>query len=208
MHAIIDHIVFTAPTLQDGIASIEEQLGVRPVEGGQHPQWGTCNALLGLGEGMYLEVIARDPSLPVPTNGVPKVFTSSSRPRLTTWAARSSNLEKLHLIAERARIRIGQVIGGSRTRADGQHLRWKLTDPFESVLHGVIPFFIDWGESDHPSSSLPLGGNLRELIVRHPVPGEASSVLADLGVEVPVRPGSEPGLIAIIDTPRGEVVLQ
>ena len=208
MDAVIDHIVYTAPTLQEGIARVEEQLGVRPVEGGQHPQWGTCNALLALGDETYLEVIARDPSLPLPSHGMPKIFTSTQQPRLATWAAKGRNLDKLRTIAERARINLGKVIGGSRTRADGQHLSWKLTDPFETILHGVVPFFIDWGESDHPSRSLPSGGILRELIVRHPVPGEASSVLADLGVELSVQPGSEPGLMAIIDTPKGEVVLQ
>lgn len=208
MDAVIDHIVYTAPTLQEGIARVEQQLGVRPVEGGQHPQWGTCNALLALGDEIYLEVIARDPSLPMPTQGIPKAFTSARQPRLATWAAKSRDLDKLQVIAERSRIKLGKVIAGSRTRADGERLCWQLTDPFETILHGVVPFFIDWGDSDHPSRSLPSGGVLRELIVQHPAPGEAAGVLADLGVELAVRPGSEPGLIAIIDTPNGEVVLQ
>ncbi|MCH2160559.1 MAG: VOC family protein [Phycisphaerales bacterium] len=207
MEAVIDHLVFTAPSLEEGMSRIEEELGVRPVKGGQHPQWGTCNALLGLGEGMYLEVIARDPSLPEPEQGVPKIFAGGTQPRLATWAARSRNLERIRTIAGRARITLGEVIGGSRMRPDGEPLHWQLTDPFTSILHGVVPFFIDWGDSVHPSGLLPSGGKLRQLIVKHPFPGEASSVLADLGVEVAVHPSSQPGLMAVIDSPRGEVVL-
>ncbi len=33
----IDHLVFTAPTLEQGMDRIESLLGVRPVIGGRHP---------------------------------------------------------------------------------------------------------------------------------------------------------------------------
>ena len=208
MLARIDHLVYTAPTLETGIDAIEDILGVRPIEGGRHPQWGTCNALLGLGPGQYLEVIARDPDLPEPAAGPPEVFTTDGAPRLSTWAAKGTDLDQLRQMAARARIELGEVVDGMRRHSSGREFRWQLTDPFIRILHGIVPFFIDWGDSPHPSSLIPPAGTLQKLVLKHPDPSVVSSVLADLGVELEVLPGSSPGLMATIDTPQGMVVLE
>ena len=50
----IDHLVYTAPSLGEGIAEIESIFGITPVIGGQHPQYSTHNALLSLGDSTYL----------------------------------------------------------------------------------------------------------------------------------------------------------
>ena len=208
MLARIDHLVYTAPTLQTGIDAMEDLLGVRPVEGGRHPQWGTCNALLGLGPGRYLEVIARDPDLPEPSAGPPRVFTTHDASRLSTWAAKGTNLTQLRHMAARARIELGEVVDGMRRHSSGREFRWQLTNPFTHIFDGIVPFFIDWGDSPHPSSLIPPVGTLQKLVLKHPEPSGVSRVLADLGVELDVVPGSSPGLMATIETPRGMVVLE
>jgi Glyoxalase-like domain len=53
----IDHIVFGCSDLERGMDEIEQLLGIRPVPGGRHIQFGTHNALLSLGPATYLEVI-------------------------------------------------------------------------------------------------------------------------------------------------------
>lgn len=208
MLARIDHLVYTASTLDQGMDAMEELLGVRPVEGGRHPQWGTCNALLGLGPGQYLEVIAQDPDLPQLPSGPPQVFTTHEAPRLSTWAAKGTNLPQLRRMAARASIELGEVVDGMRKHSSGREFRWQLTDPFTHIFEGIVPFFIDWGDSPHPSSMIPEAGVLEKLVLRHPEPGAVSGVLADLGVELEVRPGSSPGLMATIDTSRGMVVVE
>ena len=57
----IDHLVYACANLERGMDEIEAQLGTRPVRGGRHPKFGTHNALLGLGDGVYLEIASRDP---------------------------------------------------------------------------------------------------------------------------------------------------
>jgi hypothetical protein len=51
----IDHLVFAAPDLEDGVNEVEARFGVRAGDGGQHLGQGTHNKLLALGPTTYLE---------------------------------------------------------------------------------------------------------------------------------------------------------
>lgn len=57
----LDHLVYAVADLLAGMDEIEQLLGVRPVAGDRHPQYGTHNALLSLGPKTYLEIVAADP---------------------------------------------------------------------------------------------------------------------------------------------------
>ena len=59
----IDHFVLGINNLEKGIQEFEEKSGIKPVFGGVHEKVGTHNALVSLGEGKYLEILAPlDPS--------------------------------------------------------------------------------------------------------------------------------------------------
>ncbi len=62
----LDHLAIVAPTLEEGVAYVEKTLGVPMAAGGKHPEMGTHNRLLRLGDDIYLEVIAVDPEAPRP----------------------------------------------------------------------------------------------------------------------------------------------
>ena len=207
---VLDHLVYAVPDLQAAVDELERRTGVRAAAGGSHPGRGTRNALLGLGSSAYLEILAPDPSQP-PSDGplwlgVEKSATRG--PRLSAWAVRTPDLAGIARRAESAGVRLGAIVAGSRRRADGVLLSWRLTDPREAAEDGLVPFFIDWGASPHPSASSPGGIVLAALRGEHPRPGDAATLLGNLGLELPVTKGEGAALIAVLQTPRGLVELK
>jgi hypothetical protein len=206
--SIVDHLVYATPDLRLGIETIEKLLGVRATSGGQHPGRGTRNALVSLGPGVYLEIIGPDPQQPAP--GLPRPFgiDDLKAPRLVTWAAKGQNLEPFAKQAARDGVKLGQVIDGSRRRTDGVMLSWRYTDPRTVVSGGVVPFFIDWGQTPHPSSTAASGASLIDLRAEHPDPEQVQNALGRLGLDLRVQRGQGPALIATVNGPRGRVELR
>jgi 6-phosphogluconolactonase (cycloisomerase 2 family) len=207
LDATVDHLVYATPDLQAGIATIERLLGVRATPGGQHPGRGTRNALVSLGSATYLEIIGPDPEQPAPAQPRPFGIDDLKEPRLVTWAAKGRDLERFASDAARRGVKLGAVIPGSRRRADGVLLEWRYTDPRTLAAGGVVPFFIDWGATPHPAVSAPAGATLVALRAEHPDAGAVQQALDAVGVDLRVRRGARPALVATIDSPRGRVEL-
>jgi len=205
----VDHLVYAAPDLEEAIADLEKRLGVRATPGGRHPGRGTRNALIALSHSSYLEILAPDPDQPRrPGDSLWFGLDALKTPRLAAWAARGTDLERLAAEAERRGTRLGKVMSGSRSRPDGVLLSWTLTDPTVLVGGGIVPFFIDWGDSPHPAGTAAPGATLIRLRAEHPDPKSVQDVLDRLGVELRVERGPAPALIATIRTARGDVELR
>ncbi len=205
----IDHLVFTAPTLEQGMDRIESLLGVRPVIGGRHPQYGTHNALLSLGDSTYLEIIAPDPDLPAPARGRLLEDSYNQPPKLTTWVLRSAQIARLQSHAYQNGLTLGGVEEGHRRKPDGTIIRWKLSDPYAFPHGGTIPFLISWGNTPHPAQAVPAGGELIEVSVEHPDPETVSNALNILGCgQISVAARDTPKVKARIRTTKGIVTLE
>jgi hypothetical protein len=205
----VDHLVFAAPDLDGAIAQVEARLGVRASAGGRHPGAGTRNALAALGPDAYLEIIAPDPEQPPPPFERLFGIDRLAAPRLVAWAARASGDLASFAVAARERgVALGDVAEGRRKRADGVVLEWRFTDPRVVVAGGIVPFFIDWRGSPHPSLSASAGLSLVELRAEHPEPRRVAGMMRALGLDVPVLAAARPALVAAIAGPRGTVDLR
>jgi hypothetical protein len=197
----LDHLAVTCATLEEGVAWTEAVLGVALLPGGQHARYGTHNRLLGLGPGLYLEVIAADPSVPAPHH--PRWFNldHAREPALGNWIVRSDDLSSDLLTAPEP---AGEHVALSRG-----DLAWTIAVPPDGSLpmQGGFPTLIQWSAGTHPSARLPDRGlRLTQLEVRHP---EATTLARALqnrltDTRVVFVPSDVPGLRAAFATPDGE----
>ncbi len=203
----LDHLVYAVRDLSEGIASIERLVGVRAAPGGRHTGRGTHNALLSLGQGSYLEIIAPDPEQPEPQQPRPFGIDTLKEPRLATFAIGVTDIEARVTNARNAGYDPGPPVPMSRTLPDGGDLRWRLTLPGVRGGDGLVPFLIQWEPGPHPSETAPSGATLVDLQGEHLHPESVTSMLSALRVNLAVTEAARPALIATIEGPNGTVLL-
>jgi len=209
MTSPVDHLVFATKNVTDGIAQIEELLGLPAVSGGSHPGLGTCNALVALGTQCYLEIIGPDPEQPDFQGTRPFGIDGLEASKLMSWCARRERLSNFIQSVRAEDVDLSNVIPMSRVTPQGETLNWELSflTQSEPDQAAVLPFFIAWGKTPHPSSQCVESGQLLKLELQHPTPEKVSRSVEILELEVSVCEGIQPGLRAYIQCPRGEVEL-
>jgi hypothetical protein len=205
---MLDHLVYATLDLHSAVRDLERRLGVVPSEGGQHLKWGTRNFLLSLGGGSYLELIGPDPEQPEFEGVLPFGLGALTRPRLAGWAVRVQGIQARVEEARAKGYDPGPIQAMSRLRPDGVTIRWELTDPTSEWVSSLIPFFIDWGDSPHPSRSAVQGAKLVDFHAESPEPGPVEAALAALGVSLTVQRGNVTRLAATVEGPAGRMTLE
>ena len=69
--------------------------------------------------------------------------------------------------------------------------------------------FIDWLDTrPHPSEDSPTGVTLKRFELGHPESAELQRIFRALDIDIPVVARAVPTFTAILDSPKGEVVLR
>ena len=200
----VDHLLIAAPDLELGRDYAEALFGARPVPGGVHPGQGTRNALLGLEDDMYIEIIAPDPEQPADLP-LSRYLAGQSRAALAWWCARCDDLEALGVTLREAGIEAGSVDRWSRKTPAGGELGWRLMMPDAPMLGAALPFFIDWDDmAEHPSRHLPTIGRMASFDIVHP---EADRLAAFTDSAAGVIRGDAASMAVEIDTGERLVAL-
>ncbi|HEX8170882.1 MAG TPA: VOC family protein [Thermoanaerobaculia bacterium] len=198
LHAAIDHLIVGTADLEAGMAAFTAATGVTPVRGGQHPGRGTENALVSLGSGTYLELIApqRDAA-----GDDPMVQALRALPKLTAvgWAVRVDDVASAREALRSRGFAVSEPAPGSRRTPSGDTLEWTAFG-LSSASSDAVPFFIQWSTSTrHPSSSSPTGCTLASLELHDPAAPEISRLVDALGMNVPVQSAPRTNLIITLD---------
>ena len=204
---MLDHLVYAAPELERAVDEIERRVGVKPAFGGTHAGGLTHNALLSLGPGSYLEIIAPVSGGKAAAGALPFGLETLDEPRLVTWAVAVEDVERRVEAARAAGYDPGEMVESGRDLPDGSRLRWQLVVRAQPAADGIVPFLIHWMSEPHPSATAPKGCQFVALRAEHPEPESVRATLEALGVDLSVREGSIPRLIATLETPNGRVEL-
>jgi hypothetical protein len=155
-----------------------------------------------------LEILGPDPEQPNLKR--PRWFGIDDlmSPGLVGWAAKGVDLPQLARNALRNGIQLGDVASGSRQTPQGGVLTWQVTNQRTRLAEGIVPFFIDWGQTPHPSRNAATGASLINLRAEHPDAERVQKTLSQLGLDLLVTKGPKAALIATISGARGRVELR
>lgn len=180
----IDHIVLGIADLDRGIAEMQRRTGVRAVPGGSHPGRGTHNALMSLGPGVYLEIIAPDPAQKIEPQGF-NMLAGLEKLTPIGWAVATDDAPALRADLAETGLKLGPLRPGERALPGGGTLSW-----VSFGLPGapdLAPFFIAWGQgARHPSATSPGGCKLKALALAGPDKARLANIVDRLGLGVPV----------------------
>lgn len=202
----VDHIMMLSPSVSVASEYILEKTGVEPVYGGEHEGMGSCNYLISLGNGQYLEILAPVASSPQPgEHDIVKVCRTLQQPQPFMVCMAAEDLNNVAAVLADHEIDAVGPEDWQRRRPDGEMMVWQLVTCFGNRFGPVFPFFIKWGDCEHPATTSPGGCSLKNLVVQHPQHAEMAAIFDALDLAVPVQEASEPGLKMVLSTPQGEV---
>ena len=196
----LDHLAIAAETLEEGVAWAQESLGVTFLTGGKHARFGTHNQLIGLEDGLYLEVIAIDPGASCEGPRWFALDEFKGPPRLANWICEAENIDA------------ALAHGMRKVAMERGALRWDMGVPQDGSLpmDGGFPTLLKWHTDTPPGRSLTQSGcALRALTIKHPkanaIADQLAGQLTDARVHFEVSENVR--LSAEFETPNGTVTL-
>jgi hypothetical protein len=195
----LDHIIISVPNLERGIALFTERTGIAPIKGGQHPGRNTENALISLGAGRYIELLA-------PINSGADVPADVDL-NLRGWAVHTKALPGILQRLTVAGFELTSPRPGSRRTPDGALLEWQIADLRDPHL-ALAPFIIQWSATTpHPSTTNPRGCELVSIDLESPDPARLSGFLKVFGYQGEVQKSTKPRMQVVLSCPKGRLEL-
>jgi Glyoxalase-like domain len=202
----IDHLVWYCADLDQGARYFADRMDCEPAYGGVHPDEGTRNCLVSLAECTYLEIVAADPAQPATNlDGELRRLAGSG---LYHWAASGIDLETVRQRALSSGLDGSGMVTGGRSLPGGGRLSWKLFGLRNHGFGALLPFFIDWMDSEHPAKTAPRGGELVKIEVVSPAAGPLRAIYRVFELNIDVTGGPVSGFQATVASRKGRQILR
>lgn len=208
----LDHLTVVAPDLAEGVAHVRDCLDLDVPFGQRHLYMGTHNHLLQLGDGIYLEIVARDPAAAPQAHRCwfglddPRQVRADwdAGRRLRGWVARTDRIDAVLTGRE------GMLGRKVALPQDVPAFDFAIPHDGSLPLDGILPSIIDRrGRPRSMATIADLGARLTSFTLAHPEPAAIEALYRDLAImRAPtVVPGAMPRYTAQVDTPAGPRVL-
>jgi hypothetical protein len=211
----VDHVSYAAEP--DGVRAtadrLAEQLGVRAVNGGVHPSFGTRNMILPMAHERYVEVV--EPLDHPATDKAPfGKAVKSACGEGGGWLGWVIRVDDIAPIEER----LGREAAcGHRVFPDGRRLEWRQVGINGLLNDPQLPFFIQFLNPElHPSGALDIEPSVN--IAGLTIAGDPQRVCHWLGLPADqtssvidftfLAPKGHAGLLSVtFDTPTGQITI-
>ena len=200
----VDHVLVATRDLTEAAEELETRHGLRSVEGGRHPGFGTANRIIPLG-GAYIELVA----VADPTEARESVFgrwvgsAAADLLRPLGWAVRTDGLDEV------ARRRGLVVAAGERVTPTGERLAWRAAGVEQAAAEPSLPFFIEWEPgSPFPGAAGAVSPASLERLSLVGDPARVASWLDGNVLPVDVLPGQAAVTAVVVRSTVGRVVLE
>lgn len=190
----IDHVIYATHDLAAAGHRFWEEFGLASYEGGVHPDYGTANRIVPLGDS-YIEIMGIQDEAVARMNplGAFLLTQIDAGDRWVAWCLRPDDIEATAK-------RIGSVaIPGHRMRPDGTAVTWMLAGLEIALAEPPLPFFIAWDDA----ASMPGREALDHRtdvkgILRVEVACDPHRLRSHAGDDLRVRVvDGEPGIVAV-----------
>lgn len=185
----LDHLVVAVPDPEAAAAELERTAGLTCTGGGRHPLWGTFNRLAWLGD-TYVELIGLFDRSLAPNGAVSRAVAAAldaGHIGLVSYAVATDGVDADIEALRAAGSDLSGVEARSRTRPDGEVVRWRAAFP-PSLGPAEPPFIVEhelddaeWGDGARAARARfvhPIGGPARVTALELPVPDIEAAVNA------------------------------
>ncbi|MDO5628481.1 MAG: VOC family protein [Mobilicoccus sp.] len=213
----VDHVSYAAE--HDGVRAtadrLAEKLGVKAVNGGVHPNFGTRNVIVPLAHERFIEVVEvldHPASLKAPFGQAVRSCSERGGGWMG-WVVRVSDIAPIANRLER------DPADGHRRFPDGRELRWKQIGVHGLINDPQLPFFVCFENPElHPSTAIVDLVRPKVSIAGMTIAGDPERVRDWMGLSATetstvidftfIAPHGNAGIMSVtFDTPNGPVTI-
>lgn len=211
----VDHVSYAAE--QDGVREtadrLAEQLGVRAVNGGVHPSFGTRNVILPMAHERYVEVVEPldHPACDKAAFGKAVKLACAAGGGWMGWVVRVEDIAPVETRLQR------EAMEGHRVFPDGRRLEWRQLGVNGLLNDAQLPFFVEFSNPElHPSravevepdvniSGLTIAGDPQRVCDWLGLPADRTSTVIDFTF---IATKGNAGLLSVtFDTATGQLTI-
>lgn len=199
----LDHIVLATYNIDVGMQQFEQMTGVRPIFGGKHKSGYTQNAIVSLGDDLYIEILA--PQDTEKARSGMKHFDKYQQITPLGWAINTDNIQTTHNNLKSFGYKTGKVKTSSRAEPGKATVVWHSVKIKEEIQQK--PMMIQWDDMAlHPAKSQEAVCSLESFGLANPESEDLKKLVSQLNIDgLNIKQADNTSISLSLSCPTGTV---